>query len=300
MNSILRKFVGTGLGVVLFGTACAAFQMGGMGGVSPATPAINPAIAKSAAERETIARSVIAIIEKAEKEGSKSKLSDESLTWHKRLLEAQFDGGVSKGDVGKSYIKMLKDAEAKVKERFDRGQVSQVDLLEAQFRTLEGERWVASRTTVQPGPQGPGGGFGGGGFDGGADEVPPRRAPKEHANDLERNEAIKKRLEEPITMQFANETPLDDVIKYLKANFTDKGKKDVPIFINPRGLEEAEKSMSSVIIIDIQDVPVRTTLRLILNQLDLDYRVREGMIYISSKQQFEEEEEPAQVGARFQ
>jgi RNA polymerase sigma factor (sigma-70 family) len=91
-----------------------------------------------------------------------------------------------------------------------------------------------------------------------------------------------KKLEEPISMSFANETPLDDVLKYIKQATTSKTYAGIPIYIDPKGLSEANKSLTSTVSIDLDGVPLKTTLRLLLKQLDLAYCVRDGVLIISS------------------
>jgi hypothetical protein len=54
---------------------------------------------------------------------------------------------------------------------------------------------------------------------------------------------------------------------------------------DPIGLQEAERSMTSTIRnIDFEDVPLKTSLRLCLDQLDLTYRIRDGVLFITSKE----------------
>jgi RNA polymerase sigma factor (sigma-70 family) len=91
------------------------------------------------------------------------------------------------------------------------------------------------------------------------------------------------KLDEPIEMSFANETPLEDLLKYIQAA-TSTGKNDpgIPIYVDPVGLQEAEKTERSPIQMDLKGVPLKTTLRLLLKQLDLAYCVKDGMLIISS------------------
>jgi hypothetical protein len=96
--------------------------------------------------------------------------------------------------------------------------------------------------------------------------------------------AVLKTLDEPVAMQFANETPLEDVLKYLKESTKSKGFPDgLPIYVDPVGLQEAEKTMTSPVTIDLNGVPLRRTLQLALRQLGLVYHVEDGMIYITSE-----------------
>jgi len=97
-----------------------------------------------------------------------------------------------------------------------------------------------------------------------------------------KSKALFKKLEEPISMLFANETPLDDVLKYIKQASTTKTYAGIPIYVDPKGLKEAEKTLTSTVSIDLEGVPLKTTLRLALKQLDLAYCVRDGVLIISS------------------
>ncbi|WP_165222279.1 RNA polymerase sigma factor [Aquisphaera insulae] len=90
------------------------------------------------------------------------------------------------------------------------------------------------------------------------------------------------RLDAPIPMNFPNETPLEEIIKYLKQ--TTQGPKDtgIPIYLDPVGLEESEKSLTSPVSLDLEGVPLRYTLRLLLRQLGLIYEVKDGVLIITS------------------
>ena len=57
-----------------------------------------------------------------------------------------------------------------------------------------------------------------------------------------RSLAILAKLEEPISMSFANETPLEDVLKYIKQATTGPNSSGIPIYVDPLGLQEAEKT----------------------------------------------------------
>ena len=63
---------------------------------------------------------------------------------------------------------------------------------------------------------------------------------------------------------------------------TEKGGKAIPVYVDPAGLEEAEKTMTSPVKLALNGVPLRTSLRLLLKQLGLAYCVHEGLLYIST------------------
>jgi len=90
-------------------------------------------------------------------------------------------------------------------------------------------------------------------------------------------------LEEPIVMAFPKKTPLDDVLKYIKVATTTPAFSGIPIYVEPLGLQEANKSLNSTIELDRADLPLKTSLRLILKPLGLSYIVKDGFLMIDSR-----------------
>ena len=100
-----------------------------------------------------------------------------------------------------------------------------------------------------------------------------------------RSRRILAKLDEPITMNFPNETPLDDVLKHIRdSTKSPEMPRGLPIYVDPLGLQEAERLLNSTVTIDLEGVPLRRTLQLILAQLGLVYWVEDGMLYITSEQ----------------
>lgn len=99
----------------------------------------------------------------------------------------------------------------------------------------------------------------------------------------EKTKMILRKLEEPISMSFANETPLEDVLKYIKSATQGANDSGIPIYVDPVGLQEAEKTMTSPVQLDLEGVPLKTTLRLMLKQLGLTYTVKDGLMTITSE-----------------
>ena len=96
---------------------------------------------------------------------------------------------------------------------------------------------------------------------------------------------ILSKLEEPISMSFNEETPLDDVLKYIKLATKTPSFPGIPIYVDPIGLQEADKSLNSTVrSLDIEGSPLKRTLPLLLSQLDLTYRVADGRLTITSKE----------------
>jgi hypothetical protein len=102
-----------------------------------------------------------------------------------------------------------------------------------------------------------------------------------------RSRRVLAKLEEPISMSFAAETPLDDVLKYIKQATTTPTFSGIPIYVDPVGLQEAERSINSTIQLDLEGVPLRRTLQLMLTQLGLAYFVEDGILVITSEDSVE-------------
>jgi hypothetical protein len=97
-----------------------------------------------------------------------------------------------------------------------------------------------------------------------------------------RSRRIHARLDDLISMSFPHETPLEDVLKYVKQATATPTSSGIPIYVDPIGLQEAERSLNSPIQIDLEGVPLRRTLQLALAQLGLAYYVEDGMLVITS------------------
>ncbi len=93
---------------------------------------------------------------------------------------------------------------------------------------------------------------------------------------------ILKKLDEPVSMNFATATPFKDVLKYIKQATQGPNDSGVPIYVDPKALEEADVNEGSKIVMDLEGVPLKTTLRLLLKQMNLAYCVRDGVLIISS------------------
>ena len=96
-----------------------------------------------------------------------------------------------------------------------------------------------------------------------------------------KTKSILAKLEEPISMSFANETPLEDVLKYIKSATQGRTTTGIPIYVDPVGLQEAEKTMTSPVTLDLEGVPLKSTLRLLLKQLGMTYTVKDGLLTIT-------------------
>ncbi len=103
------------------------------------------------------------------------------------------------------------------------------------------------------------------------------------------NARIHELLKQPVPMHFNEETPLEDVLLYIKQATSGKDGKGIPIYVDPIGLSEADKTMASTVRnIELDGVPLRVTLRLCLNQLDLAFGVTDGYLLITSEESFDQ------------
>ena len=164
----------------------------------------------------------------------------------------------------------LQVLEAKV--ALKRLEIEQVQA-ESRLRQLEGPR--AGRTPPAEEPQ--------------CIFRPLGQKPKSQAELDAKTGAILEALDRPISMPFPNETPLEDVIKYIKsATVGPELPEGIPIYIDPVGLQAAEKTEQSPIRINLEGVPLERTLFLALRPLGLGYAVKDGLLSISDRDHLRE------------
>jgi len=105
----------------------------------------------------------------------------------------------------------------------------------------------------------------------------------------DRSQKITAELGKLIDMTFPNETPLEDVIKYIRGcTKSSTYPEGIPIYIDPTGLQEAEKTKASPVIFDVKQVALRTALTPILKQLGMGYQVKDGLLTITSLESLDE------------
>ncbi|MFI5461170.1 MAG: hypothetical protein ACHRXM_37670 [Isosphaerales bacterium] len=97
------------------------------------------------------------------------------------------------------------------------------------------------------------------------------------------NARILQELERPVPMRFPTATPLEDVLKHIKNATRGPDGKGIPVYVDPIGLQEAEKSMTSTVFIDWEGAPLKASLQLCLKQLGLAYIVKDGFLMITSE-----------------
>ena len=100
-----------------------------------------------------------------------------------------------------------------------------------------------------------------------------------------KTKAILQKLGEPLSMNFATETPLADVKKYIQDATQDEAAglpTGIPIYVDPIGLQDADKTLADTVTMQLEGIPLKTTLRLLLKQLSLTYTVKDGLMTITS------------------
>ena len=95
-----------------------------------------------------------------------------------------------------------------------------------------------------------------------------------------------------VSLPFLAETPLGDVLKYVKSVSQTSDRPDgLPIYLDPVGLQAAEKAESTPLQINLEGQPLEVGLRLGLKTLGLTFRVRpSGLVHILDIPTAEEED----------
>jgi hypothetical protein len=96
------------------------------------------------------------------------------------------------------------------------------------------------------------------------------------------NAWIREALERPISMHFPNETLLEDALKAIRDATRSPDGRSISIYVDPIGLQEAEKTMQSPVTLNLEGVVARTALGLILNQIGMRSSIQEGVLIITS------------------
>jgi len=97
------------------------------------------------------------------------------------------------------------------------------------------------------------------------------------------SERIMAELAKAIDMPFTADRSLEEVIKYIRQQTQSRVFPDgIPIYVDPQGLQDADKTLASTVAIDLKGIPLKTTLALLLRQLNLIYEVNNGLLTITT------------------
>ncbi len=161
------------------------------------------------------------------------------------------------------------------------GKTGDAGAAEAQAFVIQAELEVAQANAWQPAATGP----------------PAQAGKSEGPGRDPKSLAILAKLEQPVAMSFPYDTPLEDVLKYIKQATQGPSGSGIPIYVDPVGLQEAEKTLTSPVKLDLEGIPLRRTLQLLLKQLGLGYFVDDGILVISSQESGDQAGlDPAQIG----
>ncbi len=89
-------------------------------------------------------------------------------------------------------------------------------------------------------------------------------------------------LERPISMEFPRETPLSEVVAYLRKSTSTPDNPGIPIYVDPIGLQVADQPPDPKITIELRGVPLKVALRAALEPIDMVYIVQDGVLWITS------------------
>jgi len=94
---------------------------------------------------------------------------------------------------------------------------------------------------------------------------------------------IRDRLEDKIDLRF-EKTSLEDVFKLIKSA-TRRGPNDrgIPIYVDPMGLVEAEKTLATPVSFTAKREPLKSSLERLLKSISLTYTVKDGFLMVTSR-----------------
>jgi RNA polymerase sigma factor (sigma-70 family) len=104
-----------------------------------------------------------------------------------------------------------------------------------------------------------------------------------------KDQAVLKKLEQPLAISFSRPTPLKELLNQIRSSLAESSGATVPIYVDPKGLEQAGVTLSTPVTMELEGIPLKTAMRLMLKQLGLAYCVRDGVLIISSLQGIREE-----------
>lgn len=108
-------------------------------------------------------------------------------------------------------------------------------------------------------------------------------------------------LGKPLSMPFTDETPLGDVLRYIQsATQSPDLAQGIQFYVDPNSLLEAGHTLESSVTLNLEGIPLATTLDLMLQQLDLGYTVRpEGYVLVTYRGSDELPANPAALASEF-
>ncbi|MDG3006953.1 RNA polymerase sigma factor [Paludisphaera mucosa] len=138
------------------------------------------------------------------------------------------------------------------------------------------------------------GGEGGGGFSGPTPEQTRQQiawlaAAISKVDDNPTSVAANEALAAPFTLRSGEKSTLGELLSQIRGSLTTSDGKKLPVYVDPVGIQDAGATLDSPVSIDLEDVPLKLSLRLMLKQLGLAYCVRDGVLIISSLEGIQQE-----------
>lgn len=102
-----------------------------------------------------------------------------------------------------------------------------------------------------------------------------------------KNRPVLDALGKRVIMAFPDKTPLEDVLRYVRSATKDeKLPNGVPISVDA-GIPNADEAMRKSVTLQADDLPLMTSLTLVLRQVDLTWTVKDGLLVISAAEKKE-------------
>jgi hypothetical protein len=98
-----------------------------------------------------------------------------------------------------------------------------------------------------------------------------------------KNARIRQKLDLVIDVVYPEGGNLEVLLKHIKKVTTDEKYPGIPIYVDPFGLSEVDKTMSTKVALDFKQQSIRSVLHYSLRPLGLSYDVRDGFLMISSR-----------------
>jgi len=91
------------------------------------------------------------------------------------------------------------------------------------------------------------------------------------------------KLAAPVAFPFEHETSLEDVVKYVKQASAGPNESGIPIYLDPVAFRTNNVTMASTVTLNLEGIPLATSLGLMLKQLGLAFGVqKDGLLVIGT------------------
>lgn len=97
------------------------------------------------------------------------------------------------------------------------------------------------------------------------------------------NARILRALDQTVPVRFRQGTTLRDLLAYVVSATHSPDRSVIPVYVDPNALRDADASLETTVTIDLERVPLRTSLDLALGQLSLTYTVRGGVLVVNDE-----------------